>query len=52
MSELKVKTEVWCRTCGYFRPVSGQNPGKKEEFRERLNLEIPKSVYKNKTPEI
>ena len=29
------RCEVWSRVCGYFRPVSSWNKGKKEEFRER-----------------
>jgi len=29
------KTEVYSRVCGYFRPVSNWNEGKREEFRER-----------------
>jgi len=41
---LKVPMEIWCRTCGYFRPISGQNKGKAEEFRERLNLKIPENL--------
>ena len=39
--EVKIPAEVWCRTCGYFRPVSNQNKGKQEEFRERVNLKVP-----------
>lgn len=27
--------EVWSRVVGYYRPVSGWNPGKRNEFRER-----------------
>ena len=27
--------EVWSRVCGYFRPVSSWNKGKKQEFNER-----------------
>jgi len=27
--------EVYSRVCGYFRPVSNWNKGKKEEFKER-----------------
>jgi len=43
MSEkkLSIPAEIWCRTCGYFRPVSNQNKGKAEEFRERVNLKVP-----------
>lgn len=38
---IKIPAEIWCRTCGYFRPVDCQNPGKAEEFRERVNLKVP-----------
>ena len=27
--------EVYSRVCGYFRPVSNWNKGKKEEFKDR-----------------
>ena len=29
------KTEVYSRVCGYFRPVSNWNKGKREEFKDR-----------------
>ncbi len=29
------KCEVWSRVCGYLRPVSAYNKGKKEEFKKR-----------------
>lgn len=29
------KTEVYSRVCGYHRPVSNWNRGKKEEFKDR-----------------
>ena len=29
------KCEVYSRVVGYLRPVSGYNPGKKEEFKTR-----------------
>jgi len=32
---IQVPVEVYSRVCGYFRPVSQWNKGKKEEFRER-----------------
>lgn len=35
---LHVPVEVYSRVCGYFRPVSQWNKGKKEEFRERKVL--------------
>ena len=32
--------EVYSRVCGYFRPVSNWNKGKKEEFKDRKTFEI------------
>lgn len=52
MSEIKIPAEIWCRTCGYFRPISNQNKGKAEEFRERVNLKVPESdamIYRAST---
>lgn len=34
------KCEVWSRVCGYFRPVSSWNRGKKQEFKERRTFVI------------
>ncbi len=34
------KTEVWSRVCGFFRPVSQWNKGKKEEFRDRKEFVV------------
>lgn len=34
------KTEVWNRVCGFFRPVSEWNKGKKAEFRDRKNFKV------------
>jgi ribonucleoside-triphosphate reductase len=36
MAKCGEKTEIYSRVCGYFRPVSNWNKGKKEEFKERL----------------
>ncbi len=44
MSKCGEKTEVYSRVCGYFRPVSNWNKGKKEEFRERKKFAIPGSL--------
>ena len=35
MAKCGEKTEVYSRVCGYFRPVSNWNKGKKEEFKDR-----------------
>ena len=41
MSKCNEKCEVYSRVCGYFRPVSNWNKGKKEEFKERKTFRIP-----------
>lgn len=35
MAKCGKKTEIYSRVCGYFRPVSNWNKGKKEEFKDR-----------------
>lgn len=34
------RCEIWSRVCGYFRPVSSWNKGKKEEFKDRKTFEV------------
>ena len=40
MSNCGEKCEVYSRVCGYFRPVSNWNKGKKEELRERKTFNL------------
>lgn len=40
MAKCGEKTEVYSRVCGYFRPVSNWNKGKKEEFKDRQTYKI------------
>ena len=44
MSKCGAKTEIYSRVCGYFRPVSNWNKGKKEEFKERKTFLIKKGL--------
>ena len=37
-AEIKVKTEVYSRVSGYYRPVSQWNKAKQAEFKERKDL--------------
>lgn len=37
---IAIRTEVYSRVVGYYRPVNNWNAGKKEEFRQRKNLKI------------
>lgn len=39
-----LKTEVYSRVCGYHRPVSNWNHGKKSEFKDRRTFEPVKSI--------
>lgn len=36
----RTKCEIWSRVCGYLRPTSKWNDGKKSEFDDRLNVNI------------
>jgi hypothetical protein len=38
------KCEIWSRPCGYYRPVSEWNRGKKNEFKDRKTFEFPQST--------
>ena len=40
MAKCGAKTEIYSRVCGYFRPVSNWNKGKKEEFKDRKTFEV------------
>ena len=44
MSELKIPNEIWCRTCGYYRPVQQMSKGKQAEFNDRVNYKLPEEV--------
>lgn len=35
MKKCGLKVETYSRVCGYFRPVSNWNKGKKEEYKQR-----------------
>jgi ribonucleoside-triphosphate reductase len=41
MAKCSMKTEVYSRVCGYHRPVQAWNGGKKEEFKDRKEYEVP-----------
>jgi len=40
MGVCKMKTEVYSRVCGYYRPVKYWNKGKQDEFAERKEYKI------------
>lgn len=44
MAKCEEKCEVYSRVCGYFRPVSNWNHGKKEEFKDRKTYAVGKKL--------
>lgn len=42
------KTEVWSRITGYYRPVQNWNEGKVQEFKDRKEYDIGRSVLKGR----
>jgi anaerobic ribonucleoside-triphosphate reductase len=38
------QAEVWSRIVGYYRPVQGWNPGKRQEFADRLPYTFPERM--------
>ncbi len=44
-----LKTEVFSRVCGYFRPVRHWNRGKKSEFKDRKEYDPEKNYKKKRT---
>jgi len=38
--EKRTRCEVYSRTCGYLRPVSQWNRGKKSEWRDRVPFQV------------
>ena len=44
----RTKCEVWSRCCGYHRPVSHYNVGKKQEFVDRVDFKEPKELINAK----
>ena len=41
-------TECYSRVCGYFRPVSNWNHGKKEEFKDRKTFKVGNKIFSSK----
>lgn len=44
------KTEVWSRVCGFFRPVSQWNKGKKAEYADRKEYVVGDKPNEETTP--
>lgn len=38
------KTEIWSRVTGYLRPVESYNPGKRQEYYDRVKYSVEKAV--------
>ena len=47
----KIKTEVYSRVSGYFRPVKQWNAGKREEFTERKFAYIGPQMLRKQSDE-
>lgn len=47
----RVPTEIYSRVVGFFRPVSEWNPGKKNEFKDRVTYDLKKQGIVNKSKE-
>ena len=45
--ERKIPVETYSRIVGFFSPVKSWNPGKQEEFKERLTLKIGNETKDN-----
>jgi len=43
MAKCGLKTEVYSRVCGYFRPLENWNRGKKQEFLDRKAYDAEKA---------
>lgn len=37
-----IRTEIYSRVVGYYRPVDSWNKGKQEEFKDRTSIDITK----------
>ncbi len=48
MTNCNMRTEVYSRVCGYFRPVSNWNEGKKSEFEDRKTYKEPEKAMEIK----
>jgi anaerobic ribonucleoside-triphosphate reductase len=44
----RIPCEVYSRVAGYYRPVSNWNPGKQQEFEERLPFIVPRECHDKK----
>ena len=45
MNTQRTKCEVFCRVCGYLRPISQFNKGKQAEVEQRVNFKIKDKKY-------
>lgn len=43
----QIPVEVYSRVVGYFRPLQNWNPGKTEEFSERVTYKIDEEELKS-----
>ncbi len=43
-TELRIPVECYTRIVGYLRPVDAYNPGKRQEYEERVNFNTQKAL--------
>jgi len=46
---LGYQPEIYSRVVGYLRPTSQWNPGKQQEFKDRVPYTLPKNIGEEKT---
>jgi len=44
LNNIKIPNEIWCRTCGYYRPIKQMSAGKQSEFNDRINYKLPEGL--------
>ena len=47
MKKIIIRTEVYSRVSGYFRPISQWNRGKNSEFNDRKTLKLTNKILNN-----
>lgn len=50
-AEKRQKCEVYSRVCGYLRPISQWNKGKKSEWKDRKDFSLPVVEHPEILPE-
>jgi len=48
----RIPVECYSRVCGYWAPVRNWNKGKRQEFAERVEYEVPKEASDEKVQKL